>query len=101
MLLTSTSEIQDLFPDLDEKYIEECLIAFNGDKEQVIDQLLQGSIPPHLMNSTGSADKTKGEGKNGEESLLSQRRNIFDGDEFDVFSGKSLDVTRVSKGKKK
>src|SRR4051812_28629978 len=33
--------------------------------------------------------------------LLVQRRNIFDDDEFDVFSGKTLDASRVHKGKMK
>ncbi|CAG8754272.1 3391_t:CDS:2, partial [Ambispora leptoticha] len=34
------------------------------------------------------------------ESPLANRRNIFDNDEFDVFSGKQLDLSRVHMGKK-
>jgi activating signal cointegrator complex subunit 2 len=32
--------------------------------------------------------------------LLASRRNIFDGDEFDVFSGNAVDRSKVSRGKK-
>ena len=35
-----------------------------------------------------------------EQDVLSGRRNIFDGDEFDVFSGKVVDKSKVSRGKK-
>jgi hypothetical protein len=35
-----------------------------------------------------------------EQDPLANRRNIFDGDEFDVFSGKVPDQSKVSRGKK-
>lgn len=35
-----------------------------------------------------------------EQDVLSTRRNIFDGDEFDMFSGNQVDKTKISRGKK-
>ncbi len=35
-----------------------------------------------------------------EQDVLSSRRNIFDGDEFDVFSGNVVDKSKMSRGKK-
>jgi len=32
--------------------------------------------------------------------LLASRKNIFDGDEFDVFSGNAVDRSKVSRGKR-
>ena len=34
------------------------------------------------------------------ESVLSSRHNIFDGDEFDVFARKDIDLALISMGKK-
>ena len=44
----SISRIQELFPDLGEGFIEECLIAFDNNVEIVIDRLLTMSLPEHL-----------------------------------------------------
>ncbi len=33
-------------------------------------------------------------------SVLAQRRNVFDDDEFDVFSKDKVDLTRIHQGKK-
>jgi hypothetical protein len=35
-----------------------------------------------------------------EQDVLSTRRNIFDGDAFDMFSGNQVDKTKISRGKK-
>lgn len=35
-----------------------------------------------------------------DQDVLSTRRNIFDGDEFDMFSGNQVDKTKISRGKK-
>lgn len=32
--------------------------------------------------------------------VLASRKNIFDGDEFDVFSGNAVDRSKVSRGKR-
>jgi hypothetical protein len=35
-----------------------------------------------------------------DQDVLATRRNIFDGDEFDVFSGNVVDKSKMSRGKK-
>ncbi|CAG8498284.1 14842_t:CDS:2 [Dentiscutata erythropus] len=101
------SQVQDLFPDLGEGFIEECLITFDNNVEIIINRLLEDSLPDHLKELDRSmarlAVSVTNDSVNGpkvEESLLAQRQNIFDNDEFDVFSGKNIDFTRVNKGKK-
>ncbi|CAG8736444.1 17077_t:CDS:2 [Cetraspora pellucida] len=104
--LALISQVQDLFPDLGEGFIEECLITFDDNVEIVINRLLENSLPAHLNELNRSmarrAVSMVNDSVSGpkEESLLAQRRNIFDNDEFDVFSGKNIDFKRVNKGKK-
>ncbi|CAG8468774.1 11624_t:CDS:2, partial [Scutellospora calospora] len=98
------SQVQEVLPDLGEGFIEECLIAFDNNVEVVIDRLLQNSLPDHLNELDRSMTRRvvtmTNDSPKKEESLLSQRQNIFDNDEFDIFSGKSIDFKRVNKGKK-
>ncbi|CAG8752571.1 23985_t:CDS:2, partial [Racocetra persica] len=100
------SQVQDLFPDLGEGFIEECLIAFDDNVEMIINRLLENSLPAHLNELDRSMARRVASMTNDsvsgskEESLLAQRRNVFDNDEFDVFSGKNIDFKRVNKGKK-
>ncbi|CAG8619487.1 4427_t:CDS:2, partial [Racocetra fulgida] len=42
------SQVQDLFPDLGEGFIEECLTAFDDNVEMIINRLLENSLPAHL-----------------------------------------------------
>ena len=91
----------------------------------VIDSVLQDNLPPHLRELDHSMSKlpvnwqslshieastgqSRGElssepapigGSHGE-SLLEQRSNIYDNDEFDVFRRKDIDRSRVHIGKK-
>ncbi|CAI2171231.1 10741_t:CDS:2 [Funneliformis geosporum] len=93
------SQVQEVFPDLGEGFIEKCLTAFDNNVETVIDRLLSMKLPEHLASlDRNMALQEAVEYKNGDD-LLSQRKNIFDNDEFDAFSGKNLDVSRMHKGK--
>ncbi|XP_033115199.1 activating signal cointegrator 1 complex subunit 2-like [Anneissia japonica] len=93
------SSVQDLLPDLGDGFIEACLEEFNFDVSQVIDKILEEKLPASL---NGLDHKMARSVKPKEETLLSQRNNIFDNDEFDVFNKKAaLDKSRVHKGKKK
>ncbi|KAL1924879.1 uncharacterized protein VTP21DRAFT_4533 [Calcarisporiella thermophila] len=113
------SHIQDLFPDLGDGFIEECLVEFNDDTEAVIMRLLEGTLPerlnsldrkmPRAISSPSALPPAYSDLDNletdlarmqVEESPLSQRRNIHDNDEFDVFAGRQLDPERVHIGKK-
>ncbi|TPX38794.1 hypothetical protein SeMB42_g06565 [Synchytrium endobioticum] len=123
------SQVQDLFPDLGEGFIEACLLAFNDDAELVIMKILEDDLPEYLkkldrqMSRTASLppvraslqrtasteavvdyslvdDSCTGPPKVDADSMLSTRRNIFDGDEFDVFRRKDVDHSLISMGKK-
>ncbi|CAG8454843.1 15988_t:CDS:2 [Acaulospora morrowiae] len=105
ILLSLISEVREIFPDYGDGFIKACLTAFDNNVETVIDQLLQGTLPPNLEKLDRSMvrytpDKVHEDINEKEESPLVNRRNIFDNDEFDVFSGKVLDSTRVNLGKK-
>ncbi|KAF9115884.1 hypothetical protein BGX27_005950 [Mortierella sp. AM989] len=112
------SQLQDLFPDLGDGFLEACLIAFNDDHEAVIMKLLEEDLPsdlaamdrstarsmPHRVESTPTSMalvKVPGYEDQQEQDVLSNRRNIFDGDEFDVFSGSAIDKSKISRGGKK
>ncbi|RGB28937.1 hypothetical protein C1646_672845 [Rhizophagus diaphanus] len=100
-LMSLISQVQEVFPDLGEGFIEACLSTYDNNVETVIDRLLTQSLPEHLasMDHTLPREVEAVENPN-DDDLLAQRRNIFDNDEFDVFSGKILDTSRIHRGKK-
>ena len=53
-----------------------------------------------MDRSLESAHDTSASVSDHSTSLLSQRRNVFDGDEFDVFSRSDVDLDRVHRGKR-
>jgi len=119
------TQVKELFPELGDGFIDICLHFFNDSHEAVINNLLEGSLPPELSsidrklpfgansnnsnnnavnnktNTTNTAasnkeSKDKGKGKEQPD----ERRNIFSGDQFDVMTNDSIDMSRVWKGKK-
>jgi len=48
------SQVQDLFPDLGSGFIVKLLDEYKDNAEQVIEHLLEGSLPPHLENADRS-----------------------------------------------
>ncbi|GBC08059.1 hypothetical protein RclHR1_00790009 [Rhizophagus clarus] len=99
-LISLISQVQEVFPDLGEGFIEACLSTYDNNVETVIDRLLTQSLPEHLASMDHTLSREVEVIKNSNDDLLSQRRNIFDNDEFDVFSGKTLDTSRIHRGKK-
>ncbi|KAF9998714.1 hypothetical protein BGZ80_009736 [Entomortierella chlamydospora] len=112
------SQLQDLFPDLGDGFLEACLIAFKDNPEVVTMRLLEEDLPsdlatmdrstarsmPHRVESAPTSMalvEVPGFKDPQEQDVLSNRRNIFDGDEFDVFSGNIVDKSKVSRGGKK
>lgn len=107
--------VKDLLPDLGDGFIKLCLEEYNYDSEKVISSILDNSLPPSLKNvdrmlqrsaeattEAGSKSKAVLNGSASEveqKSLLGERLNIYDGDEFDVFQ-KNVDISRVHIGKK-
>ncbi|XP_064024419.1 activating signal cointegrator 1 complex subunit 2 isoform X2 [Pogoniulus pusillus] len=92
------SQVKDLLPDLGEGFILACLEEYSYNTEQVINNILEDKLVPHLdrldrrMQRQLQPDPTP---------LLSSRCNVFQHDEFDVFSRDSVDVSRIQKGKRK
>ncbi|KAG0211907.1 hypothetical protein BGX28_007189 [Mortierella sp. GBA30] len=111
------SQLQDLFPDLGDGFLEACLITFKDDPEVVTMRLLEEDLPSDLAtmdrstarslarrtesNPTSMAlVKASAPAEPEEQDVLSTRRNIFDGDEFDMFSGNVVDKSKISRGKR-
>ncbi|XP_061409946.1 activating signal cointegrator 1 complex subunit 2 isoform X1 [Lethenteron reissneri] len=89
--------IRDLFPELGDGFIEAGLHALNYDSESLVSRLLDDTLPDQLKDLDRSMPKTE---ESKVPSLLAERRGVFDGDEFDVFSRDSVDLARVHKGKR-
>ncbi|KAI9207569.1 uncharacterized protein BJ171DRAFT_596585 [Polychytrium aggregatum] len=104
------SQIHDLFPDLGDGFIEACLMAYNNDVEVVTMKLLEDDLLPHvaaldrsLKRAPPKIQSNVASNPEADEPLsktLSTRRNITDGDEFDIFSHKKIDMSSVIVGKK-
>ncbi|KAJ3182296.1 hypothetical protein HDU87_008458 [Geranomyces variabilis] len=118
------SQVQDLFPELGEGFIEACLVALNDNAETVIMKILEDDLPdvvtrldrgmsrtapvaptapappiPPRADSVLTPTEWNSDVDAG--SLVSARRNVYDGDEFDIFNrGRVVDLDRVRFGKK-
>ncbi|KAG0252640.1 hypothetical protein BG011_006860 [Mortierella polycephala] len=110
------SQLQDLFPDLGDGFLEACLLTYKDDPEMVTMQLLEENLSsdlavmdrstarslPHRVEPAPTSMalvKISNPEEHEEHDLLSTRKNIFDGDAFDVFSGNVVDKSKVSRGK--
>ncbi|KAI9249567.1 hypothetical protein EDC94DRAFT_663903 [Helicostylum pulchrum] len=113
------SQVHDLFPDLGDGFIEACLEANNNDVEVVIMQLLEDKLPESvsgldrsmerkpLMSATETVSElihleSEGyaEDNRNKENVLKSRHNIYDNDEFDIFTHRTVDTSKVYEGKK-
>ncbi|CAG8454196.1 9771_t:CDS:2 [Paraglomus brasilianum] len=83
-------QVQDVFPDFGEGFIDACLGAFGDDVETVIHRILEGSLPEELdkLDRLMPRQPRVSSPSMPEKSPLSNRRNIFENDEFDVNKGK-------------
>ena len=118
-LASLVSGVQDLFPDLGIGFIEECLKYFNNSPEDVINSLLENNLPPSLdsldrnlpsqpKNTTeNNCDKVSPVAQESEvtkesSSILDERANIYNDDEFDLLStnNSKVDMSKIHKGKK-
>lgn len=92
------SQVKDLLPDLGEGFILACLEHYGYDPEQVINNILEERLAPDLSQLDRSLDRQV---KPDPTPLLTSRHNVFQNDEFDVFSRDSVDLSRVHKGRRK
>uniref|UniRef100_T1JAJ9 CUE domain-containing protein n=1 Tax=Strigamia maritima TaxID=126957 RepID=T1JAJ9_STRMM len=96
------SQVKDLLPDLGDGFIEACLEYYNYAVEDVIHYLLEDSLPPPLkkLDRLMPLKEKKKQASEEFESILSDRKNVFDHDEFDVFNRSDVDTSRIHKGKR-
>ncbi|KAF6277639.1 activating signal cointegrator 1 complex subunit 2 [Rhinolophus ferrumequinum] len=92
------SQVKDLLPDLGEGFILACLEHYGYDPEQVINNILEERLAPALSQLDRSLHRQV---KPDPTPLLTSRHNVFQNDEFDVFSRDSVDLSRVHKGRRK
>ncbi|XP_029475339.1 activating signal cointegrator 1 complex subunit 2 isoform X2 [Rhinatrema bivittatum] len=92
------TQVKDLLPDLGEGFILACLEEYAYSAEQVINNVLENHLAPALKKLDHSLPRQV---KQEPSTLLSSRANIFQDDEFDVFSRDSVDMSRVWKGRRK
>uniref|UniRef100_A0A8C2QYT8 CUE domain-containing protein n=1 Tax=Capra hircus TaxID=9925 RepID=A0A8C2QYT8_CAPHI len=85
------SQVKDLLPDLGEGFILACLEHYSYDPEQVINNILEGRLAPTLSQLDRGLDRQV---KPDPTPLLTSRHNVFQNDEFDVFSRDSVDLSR-------
>ncbi|XP_065760026.1 activating signal cointegrator 1 complex subunit 2 isoform X2 [Muntiacus reevesi] len=92
------SQVKDLLPDLGEGFILACLEHYSYDPERVINNILEGRLAPTLDQLDRGLDRQV---KPDPTPLVTSRHNVFQNDEFDVFSRDSVDLSRVHKGRRK
>lgn len=104
--------VQDLLPDLGEGFIQQCLQYYGYSTEVVINAVLEGSLPPSLVTLDRSTPAIKEplppptpvptdtEEKTVRQVDYMDRANVYSNDEFDVFSRKEVDHSKIHKGKK-
>ncbi|EMP27628.1 Activating signal cointegrator 1 complex subunit 2 [Chelonia mydas] len=92
------SQVKDLLPDLGEGFILACLEEHSYSVEQVIHNILEDRLVPSLDKLERTMPRQV---KTEPTPLVTSRYNIFQDDEFDIFSRDSVDMSRVQKGRRK
>nr|XP_021392991.1 activating signal cointegrator 1 complex subunit 2 [Lonchura striata domestica] len=92
------SQVKDLLPDLGEGFILACLEEYGYNTEQVINNILEEKLVPNLDKLDRRMERQL---KPDPTPLVSSRCNVFQNDEFDVFSRDAVDVSRIQKGKRR
>ncbi|KAM8797844.1 activating signal cointegrator 1 complex subunit 2 [Eudromia elegans] len=92
------SQVKDLLPDLGEGFILACLEEYGYNTEQVINNILEDKLVPSLEKLERTMQRQL---KPDPTPLVNSRCNVFQNDEFDVFSRDSVDVSRIQKGKRR
>ncbi|XP_014797190.1 PREDICTED: activating signal cointegrator 1 complex subunit 2 [Calidris pugnax] len=92
------SQVKDLLPDLGEGFILACLEEYGYSAEQVINNILEDKLVPYLDKLDRTMQRQL---KPDPTPLVTSRYNVFQNDEFDVFSRDSVDVSRIQKGKRR
>ena len=91
--------VNDLFPDFGDGFVERCLEAYDYSAEHVITAVLEDRLLPSLQKLDKSQERSAPPALP-PQTLIEQRANIHDNDEFDIFRREDVDLSRVHKGKK-
>lgn len=92
------SSIRDLLPDLGEGFLLACLQEYGYNTEIVINNILEERLSTSLNKLDRTMPRTP---KEHMPDVLSNRSNVFDDDEFDVFRRDQVDISRIWKGRRK
>ena len=108
------SQVLDLLPNLGEGFVQSCLEYFDNSPEQVINTLLEENLPPHLSKLDRNLPKQvplktlsntisheEHQKLQNQEDIASTRKNIYDGDEFDINIHDTVDISRIHRGKQR
>ncbi|EDO35655.1 predicted protein, partial [Nematostella vectensis] len=97
------TSVRDLLPELGDGFVIKCLQHFNYSIEQVVNSILENTIPSPLDSLDRNMPKAQAMRREPKPAtLISTRHSVFDKDEFDVLSrGTDIDLSRVHKGKKR
>ncbi|KAF3695394.1 Activating signal cointegrator 1 complex subunit 2 [Channa argus] len=90
--------IRDLLPDLGEGFLLACLQEYDYNSELVINNILENRLSPSLDKLDRAMPRPV---KEELPSVLSNRSNVFDDDEFDVFRRDQVDMSCIWKGRRK
>ncbi|XP_029017383.1 activating signal cointegrator 1 complex subunit 2 isoform X2 [Betta splendens] len=90
--------IKDLLPDLGEGFLLACLQEYGYNSELVINNILEDRLAPSLDKLDRAMPRPV---KEELPSVLCNRSNVFDDDEFDVFRRDQVDMSRIWKGRRK
>ncbi|XP_026574441.1 activating signal cointegrator 1 complex subunit 2 isoform X2 [Pseudonaja textilis] len=91
------SQVKDLLPDLGEGFVLACLEEYNYNVEHVINNLLEDKLGASIQMLDRTMPRPV---KPDPTPLVTSRCNVFQDDEFDVFSKEVVDVSRIQKGKR-
>ncbi|KAL6870485.1 hypothetical protein J3F83DRAFT_682859 [Trichoderma novae-zelandiae] len=103
--MSQIAHVQDIFPDMGAGFIAKCLDEYNDDVEQVIANLFDETLPPHLATADRSEPLSHTQpdlrphrdlAPRSTPPQLPTRRNVFDDDEFDRLA---IDTSKISFGK--
>uniref|UniRef100_A0A8D0HUE7 Activating signal cointegrator 1 complex subunit 2 n=1 Tax=Sphenodon punctatus TaxID=8508 RepID=A0A8D0HUE7_SPHPU len=92
------SQVKDLLPDLGEGFVLACLEEYSYNVEQVINNILEDRLVSSLQMLDRAMPRQV---KPDPTPLVTSRCNVFQNDEFDIFSRDLVDMSRVQKGKRK
>lgn len=95
------TEVKDILPHLGDGFIQKCLEFYNYESAEVINSLLENSLPDHLAVMDKDLPFVPPKDDSAKSTGIPERLNVFDNDEFDIMTQDFVDTSRVHKGKRR